>query len=162
MNQVTGSSISSSLVTVSAYPVDGMPLTGIPGRKTTLSPVFPTPGVNAPSGTRNARDNRYPLLPCGRSFPSGKSLRFYDKSEGTAKNSPDGNINLGRLTRGFVQAKNFYEKEFTETPPSFHKIRSLSGRMHKKEFGKDFAHRRLGHKSERMTAKYLESRKRNS
>ncbi|HFZ2063323.1 tyrosine-type recombinase/integrase [Enterobacter cloacae] len=66
------------------------------------------------------------------------------------------------MTKGILQARNFSEIEFTETPPSFHKIRSLSGRMHKKEFGKDFAHRLLGHKSERMTAKYPESRKRNS
>jgi len=145
MNQVTGSSISSSLVTVSAYPVDGMPLTGIPGRKTTLSSVFPTPGVNAPSGTRNARAIiDIPFYPVDDRFRLVSRCDFMISPREPLKNSPDGNINLGRLTKGFVQAKNFYEKEFTETPPSFHKIRSLSGRMHKKEFGKDFAHRRLG------------------
>jgi len=42
-----------------------------------------------------------------------------------------------------------------DRPPSFHEIRSLSGRRYVKEF----VQRLFGHKSEKMTTKYLDSRK---
>ena len=80
-------------------------------------------------------------------------------SPGIRKNSVDGSINLDSLTKGFVKARNFSGLEFTDRPPSFHEIRSLSGRMYKKEFGKEFVQQLFGHKSEKMTTKYLDSRK---
>lgn len=80
-------------------------------------------------------------------------------SPGIRKNSEDGSINLDSLTKGFVKARNFSGLKFTENPPSFHEIRSLAGRMYEKEYGKEFAQRLFGHKSEKMTEKYLDSRK---
>lgn len=80
-------------------------------------------------------------------------------SPGIRKNSEDGSINLDSLTKGFVKARNFSGLKFSENPPSFHEIRSLAGRMYEKEFGKDFAQKLLGHKSEKMTEKYLDTRK---
>ncbi|MBL5924998.1 tyrosine-type recombinase/integrase [Enterobacter asburiae] len=80
-------------------------------------------------------------------------------SPGIRKNSEDGSINLDSLTKGFVKARNFSGVIFTDNPPSFHEIRSLAGRMYEKDFGKEFAQKLLGHKSEKMTEKYLDSRK---
>lgn len=80
-------------------------------------------------------------------------------SPGIRKNSEEGSINLDSLTKGFVKARNFSGLKFSENPPSFHEIRSLAGRMYEKEFGKDFAQKLLGHKSEKMTEKYLDTRK---
>ncbi|MEP9265917.1 tyrosine-type recombinase/integrase [Enterobacter asburiae] len=80
-------------------------------------------------------------------------------SPGIRKNSQDGSINLDSLTKGFVKARNFSGLEFRDRPPSFHEIRSLSGRMYEKEYGKEFTQRLFGHKSEKMTEKYLDSRK---
>jgi integrase len=47
---------------------------------------------------------------------------------------------------------------FEESPPTFHEIRSLAGRLYEKERGRDFAQKSLGHKSEMMTLKYLNTR----
>ncbi|MGD8105803.1 tyrosine-type recombinase/integrase [Pantoea sp. FN0302] len=47
---------------------------------------------------------------------------------------------------------------FGPHPPSFHEIRSLSGRLYETENGKEFAQRLLGHKNISMTKKYLDSR----
>ncbi|KJX01144.1 integrase [Enterobacter roggenkampii] len=76
-------------------------------------------------------------------------------SQGIRKNSQDGSINLDSLTKGFVKARNYSGLEFMDRPPSFHEIRSLSGRRYVKEF----VQRLFGHKSEKMTTKYLDSRK---
>lgn len=46
----------------------------------------------------------------------------------------------------------------SDNPPTFHEIRSLAGRMHEAEYGREFAQHLLGHKSAKMTAKYLDSR----
>jgi integrase len=45
-----------------------------------------------------------------------------------------------------------------KTPPTFHEIRSLSERLYRKQYGKEFAQALLGHKSETMTAKYDDTR----
>ncbi|WP_425288640.1 tyrosine-type recombinase/integrase [Yersinia enterocolitica] len=44
------------------------------------------------------------------------------------------------------------------TSLKFHEIRSLAGRLYEKEKGKEFAMKLLGHKSEKMTNKYLDTR----
>ncbi|EBP4585087.1 tyrosine-type recombinase/integrase [Salmonella enterica] len=87
------------------------------------------------------------------------SMCDYMVSAGIRKNSEDGSINLDSLTKGFVKARKFSGLEFTDNPPSFHEIRSLAGRMYEKELGKEFAQKLLGHKSEKMTEKYLDTRK---
>ncbi|MBN3229412.1 tyrosine-type recombinase/integrase [Pectobacterium brasiliense] len=48
--------------------------------------------------------------------------------------------------------------ELDEKPPIFHEIRSLAGRLYDKERGKEFAQKLLGHKSAKMTEKYLDTR----
>jgi integrase len=40
------------------------------------------------------------------------------------------------------------------TPPTFHEIRSLSERLYREQYGKDFAQAMLGHKTANMTAEY--------
>lgn len=46
----------------------------------------------------------------------------------------------------------------SDNPPTFHESRSLAGRMYETECGREFAQHLLGHKSEKMTAKYLDLR----
>lgn len=48
---------------------------------------------------------------------------------------------------------------FDESPPTFHKIRSLLRRLYEAEYAKEFAQKLLGHKSMKMTNVYLDSRK---
>ncbi|WP_261227664.1 tyrosine-type recombinase/integrase [Serratia entomophila] len=79
-------------------------------------------------------------------------------SAGIRKNSPDGSLHPDGLTKKFVAARKASRLDFEENPPTFHEIRSLSGRLYEKEKGKDFAQKLLGHKSEKMTGKYLDSR----
>ncbi|KAB7898826.1 integrase [Rouxiella sp. S1S-2] len=42
---------------------------------------------------------------------------------------------------------------FKGSPPTYHEIRSLAGRLYDTEKGKDFARKLLGHKSVKMTDK---------
>jgi integrase len=79
-------------------------------------------------------------------------------SAGIRKNSPDGSIHPDSLTKGFVKARINAGIELSDNPPTFHEIRSLSGRLYEKVFGKEFAQKLLGHKSEKMTEKYLDVR----
>ncbi|WP_434462824.1 tyrosine-type recombinase/integrase [Serratia plymuthica] len=79
-------------------------------------------------------------------------------SAGIRKNSPDGSLHPDGLTKKFVAARKASGLEFEENPPTFHEIRSLAGRLYEKEKGKGFAQKLLGHKSEKMTGKYLDAR----
>ncbi|QKJ87467.1 Phage integrase [Paramixta manurensis] len=79
-------------------------------------------------------------------------------SAGPRKNSVDGSLHPDSLTKKFVSARNNSGLEFTESPPTFHEIRSLAGRLYEKEKGKDFAQKLLGHKNANMTNKYLDTR----
>ncbi|WP_238392818.1 tyrosine-type recombinase/integrase [Buttiauxella sp. 3AFRM03] len=64
----------------------------------------------------------------------------------------------GSLTKGFVKARKNAGIELSDCPPTFHEIRSLAGRLYEKAFGKEFTQKLLGHKSEKMTEKYLDVR----
>ncbi|HEI9812447.1 TPA: tyrosine-type recombinase/integrase [Serratia marcescens] len=75
------------------------------------------------------------------------------------KNSPDGSLHPDGLTKGFVKARNNSGIPLSENPPTFHEIRSLAGRMYEKEYGKEFTQKLLGHTSEKMTQKYLDTRR---
>lgn len=66
--------------------------------------------------------------------------------------TPDG------LTQAFSDIRDSTGIKFGTNPPSFHEIRSLASRLYEKERGEEFAQRLLGHKSLRMTQKYLDSR----
>ncbi len=79
-------------------------------------------------------------------------------SAGIRKNSPDGSLHPDSLTKKFVTARTGTDFRFDESPPTFHEIRSLAGRLYEKEKGKEFAMKLLGHKSEKMTNKYLDMR----
>ncbi|MEQ9886238.1 tyrosine-type recombinase/integrase [Pectobacterium zantedeschiae] len=82
----------------------------------------------------------------------------YMISVGIRKNSPNGAVELNGLTKGFVKARKASGIELDEKPPTFHEIRSLAGRLYEKERGKEFAQKLLGHKSAKMTEKYLDTR----
>ncbi|WP_213672946.1 tyrosine-type recombinase/integrase, partial [Serratia marcescens] len=79
-------------------------------------------------------------------------------SAGIRKNSPDGSLHPDGLTKKFVAARKASGLSFEENPPTFHEIRSLAGRLYEKERGRDFAQKLLGHTSEVMTLKYLNTR----
>lgn len=79
-------------------------------------------------------------------------------SSGIRKNCPDGNIHPDGLTKKFVMARNLAGIEFSENPPTFHEIRSLSGRLYEELHGEEFVQKLLGHKSDKMTKKYLDVR----
>lgn len=79
-------------------------------------------------------------------------------SAGKRKNSPDGSLHPDGLTKKFVTARSSAGIEFEDSPPTFHEIRSLAGRLYEKEKGKEFARKLLGHKSGKMTDKYLDTR----
>lgn len=79
-------------------------------------------------------------------------------SPGIRKNCPEGSIGLDSLTKGFVKARNLAGIDYGENPPTFHEIRSLSGRLFEVEHGKEFVQRLLGHRSEKMTDHYLDTR----
>ncbi|MEG2040055.1 MAG: phage integrase Arm DNA-binding domain-containing protein [Hafnia sp.] len=82
----------------------------------------------------------------------------YMVSAGVRKNSPDGSIHPDGLTKKFVAARKLSGITFSDTPPTFHEIRSLAGRLYKDEYGKDFAQKLLGHTSEETTNMYLDER----
>lgn len=79
-------------------------------------------------------------------------------SPGIRKNSPNGNIHPDGLTKKFVAARKLTGLEMSDTPPTFHEIRSLSGRLYKDAYGKEFAQKLLGHTSEDTTNLYLNER----
>lgn len=69
-----------------------------------------------------------------------------------------GALHPDTLTKAFVAARKSSSLQLSDTPPTFHEIRSLSGRLYEKEYGKEFTQKLLGHKSMKMTDKYLDSR----
>ncbi|XTZ40024.1 tyrosine-type recombinase/integrase [Salmonella enterica] len=79
-------------------------------------------------------------------------------SAGKRKNSPDGSIHPDGLTKKFVTARKLSGVVFGENPPTFHEIRSLSGRLYREVYGEDFAQKLLGHTSESTTKLYLDAR----
>lgn len=70
----------------------------------------------------------------------------------------DGSLHPDTLTNTFADAKNLTAMVAMENPPSFHEIRSLSGRLYNKERGKEFTQKLLGHKNVEQTDEYLDGR----
>ncbi|EBL9397179.1 integrase [Salmonella enterica] len=83
-------------------------------------------------------------------------------SAGIRKNSPNGSIHPDSLTKKFVAARKLTGINFSENPPPFHEIRSLSGRLYKDAYGEGFAQKLLGHTSENTTKIYLDGRDENA
>lgn len=79
-------------------------------------------------------------------------------SAGIRKNSQKGKIHPDGLTKKFVAARRLAGIELSNNPPTFHEIRSLSGRLYKEAYGKGFAQKLLGHTSEDTTNMYLDER----
>ncbi|KEA51458.1 integrase [Mangrovibacter sp. MFB070] len=79
-------------------------------------------------------------------------------SAGKRKNSPEGGIHPDGLTKKFVAARKLSAIRFSNNPPTFHEIRSLSGRLYKDAYNDEFAQKLLGHTSENTTRLYLDER----
>lgn len=62
------------------------------------------------------------------------------------------------ISTAFKDSRRASGLEWKTSPPSFHELRSLSARLHKKENGEEFSQHLLGHKSVEMTAKYHDER----
>jgi len=56
----------------------------------------------------------------------------YLVSAGIRKNNPDGSVHPDTLIKGFVKARNNAGIVLSNNPPTFHEIRSLSGRLYEK------------------------------
>lgn len=78
-------------------------------------------------------------------------------STGIRKHNPNGDQHPDGITKKPVAAGKAAGIAFQNSPPTFHGIRSLSGRRYEKEKGKKFARKLLGHKSEKRTDKYLDT-----
>ncbi|HHS9880100.1 TPA: tyrosine-type recombinase/integrase [Klebsiella aerogenes] len=83
-------------------------------------------------------------------------------SVGVWKKSPLGNIHPDGLTKNFAKARRMAGIEMSDNPPTFHEIRSLSGRLFKDLHGEEFAQKLLGHTSENTTKLYLDERDQHS
>jgi len=73
---------------------------------------------------------------------------------------PGKQISPNGLSNAFQAAREAAGIVATEgrTPPSFHEIRSLSERLYREQYGKEFAQAMLGHKNEKMTNEYDDMR----
>ncbi|WP_447876508.1 tyrosine-type recombinase/integrase [Serratia fonticola] len=69
-----------------------------------------------------------------------------------------GHWRLSSVSTAFKDSRRASGLEWKTSPPSFHELRSLSARLHKKENGEEFSQHLLGHKSAEMTAKYHDER----
>ncbi|WP_054877297.1 tyrosine-type recombinase/integrase [Yersinia wautersii] len=63
------------------------------------------------------------------------------------------------LTEAFVKALKATDLVYDISPPRFHETRSLALQLYEAEYGKEFAQKRLGHKSMKMTHVSLDLRK---
>ncbi|ECE7417839.1 tyrosine-type recombinase/integrase, partial [Salmonella enterica subsp. enterica serovar Newport] len=70
----------------------------------------------------------------------------------------EGSIHPDGLTKKFVAARKLTRLMFSDSPPTFHEIRSLAGRLYKDEYGEEFAQKLLGHTSDKTTKIYLDER----
>jgi integrase len=72
---------------------------------------------------------------------------------------PGMNVSLGSISRGFAEARDLAGVTGdSETPPTFHEIRSLSIRLYKKKYGGEFAQAIAGHKSAKTSDLYKDTR----
>ncbi|BEM91769.1 hypothetical protein SME53J_12080 [Serratia marcescens] len=82
------------------------------------------------------------------SSPRSRSMRstssMLSGEHPTRKNPPDSSIHPDGLTKKFVAARKASGLEFQESPPTFHELRSLSGRLYEKQNDKAFAQKAAG------------------
>ncbi|HBE9179195.1 TPA: tyrosine-type recombinase/integrase [Serratia fonticola] len=89
---------------------------------------------------------------------TASTSEYLISSSSTKSGRDPGSLHADSLTKAFVSARKESGLTFTSTPPTFHEIRSLSGRLYEDEYGKEFAQKLLGHKSMTMTNRYLDRR----
>lgn len=73
-------------------------------------------------------------------------------------NQAGGALAASTISMAFTNARRASGIEWKTSPPSFHELRSLSARLHKKERSEEFSQHLLGHKSAEMTARYQDER----
>lgn len=94
---------------------------------------------------------------CRSKYISSNNLLHHEQHNGTAK--PGNKLHLSILSKGFSLARIAASVAAdSETPPTLHEIRSLSGRLYEKEYGKDFAQAIWGHRNATTSAVYLDTR----
>jgi integrase len=78
----------------------------------------------------------------------------------TTLSKPGDQVWIDTISRGFAKARAKSGIKWREgwEPPTFHEIRSLAERLYEKERDGAFTQKLLGHKSEKMTAVYHDSR----
>lgn len=71
-----------------------------------------------------------------------------------------GKVKMDTISNAFTEARrqSGIVPQDDKTPPTFHEIRSLAGRLYEKEYDADFVQKLLGHSSEKMTDKYIDPR----
>ncbi|MGL5423999.1 MAG: tyrosine-type recombinase/integrase [Serratia fonticola] len=106
--------------------------------------------------TTNGERVKKPVIPDYEWTTNGE--RVIISSSSTKSGRDPGALHADSLTKAFVSARKESGLTFTSTPPTFHEIRSLSGRLYEDEYGKEFAQKLLGHKSMTMTNRYLDRR----
>lgn len=93
---------------------------------------------------------------CLSTGPSEYIINSQTRKSGRQSGDP---LNPDTLSKTFAKLRQKTALQFTDSPPSFHEIRSLSSRMYKEQYGKEFSQLLLGHKTMRMTDMYLDPRK---
>ncbi|MCV9880298.1 tyrosine-type recombinase/integrase, partial [Brenneria izbisi] len=92
---------------------------------------------------------------CLENSKSGYLISSSSRKSGRIPGAP----NADSIIKAFVKALKATDLVYEKSAPSFHELRSLSSRLYKAEYGKEFAQKSLWHKSMKMTNIYLESRK---
>jgi integrase len=87
-----------------------------------------------------------------------KHMIHHRKGRGNAQ--AGSHVKLGTISRTFADYRAIAEitVEPGQTPPTFHEIRSLAARLYADQYGPSVAQTLLGHKSEKMTNLYRDSR----
>lgn len=94
---------------------------------------------------------------CKHPHVDSPALLYHIKHAGKAK--PGDKLYVATLSRGFAEAREAAGiATDSANPPSLHEIRSLSGRLYEKEYGKDFAQAIWGHRTAATSAIYLDVR----
>jgi len=91
---------------------------------------------------------------CRRNNPSQHFIYSATRRHGRRP----GPVRPENLTQAFTRARARCGLNEADNPPTFHEIRSLSGRLYEAHYGEEFAQRLLGHKNLSMTQKYLDTR----
>ncbi|MDR3414182.1 MAG: phage integrase Arm DNA-binding domain-containing protein [Formivibrio sp.] len=92
---------------------------------------------------------------CRKGSYTAKTLLYHTRNSGKAKHGDPLYISI--LSNGFAIAREKAEI-MGENPPTLHEIRSLSGRLYEKQYGKDFSQAIWGHRNANTSAIYLDVR----